>query len=127
MAIAKNHAMNLKCSLVDQEVQRPEGKDREHFAGRGHAFKTYGIVAMHRYAWLEYDDGLWHFLTDLFADPRDSDRRWSDHQCALDELLHEGWTVVRPYPGRLATGQISGNRIHGYGLTQIVWVNQPLQ
>jgi hypothetical protein len=124
MAIAKTHVMNPKYRLVDREVQRLEGNDREDFADRGHALNTRRMVAMHRYAWLEYEGGLWHFLTDLFADPRDSNRRWSDQRCALDDLLEEGWTVVRPYPGRPATEQISANRIHGYGLMRTTWVNQ---
>jgi hypothetical protein len=125
MAIAKNHAMNPKCSLLDREVQGSEGTDRKDFANRGYALKASRMVEMRRYAWLEHEGGLWHFLTDLFADPRDSNRQWSDRQRALDELLEEGWTVVRPYPGQPAAGQISGNRIHGYGLMQTTWVNQP--
>jgi hypothetical protein len=125
MAIAKSHAMNLKCSLVDREVQGSEGNDREDFADHAHALKACRMVAMRRYAWLEHEAGLWHFLTDLLADPQDSNRRWSDQQCALDELLEEGWTVVRPYPGRLVMEQISGTQIHGYGLMRITWVSQP--
>ena len=125
MAIAKSHAMNLKPGLVDRDVQGPEGNDREDFADRTHALRACRMTAMRRYAWLEHEGGLWHFLTDLCADPRDSDRRWFDQQRALDELRKEGWTVVRPYSGRLATEQISGDRIHGYGLRRIIWVNQP--
>jgi hypothetical protein len=124
MAIAKNHAMNLKCGLVDRDEQGTEGNDREDFADSTHALKAFRIKAMRRYAWLENEGGLWHFLTDLYADPRDSDRRWFDQQHALDELLKEGWRVVRPYSGRPATEQISGDRIHGYGLTRITWFNQ---
>ena len=124
MPIAESHAMNLKCSVESQVVQGTERNDREDFADREHALKASGMVAMHRYAWLEHEGGLWHFLTDLFADPRKSNRRWSDQQRALDELMEEGWTVVRPYR-RLATEQASGNRIHGYGLMRTIWVNQP--
>jgi hypothetical protein len=53
---------------------------------------------MQRYAWLEQEEGNWHFLTDLFADPGDSTRRWSDRFRALEELKEEGWSVVSPYP-----------------------------
>ena len=70
---------------------------------------------MHRYAWLEQEGGTWHFLTSLFADPEESTRRWSDKERALDELTHEGWTVVRPYPERQ-----SGNCLYGYGLIRTV-------
>jgi hypothetical protein len=75
---------------------------------------------MHRYAWLEHDDGMWHFLTSLFADPGESTRRWSDKQCALDELMSEGWTIVRPYPVKPLTEQQSGNYLDGYGLIRTV-------
>ena len=73
MAIAKSHVMDRKCSPVDRE----------------HAPNARPMVAMHRHAWLEDKAGLWHFLTDLFADLHDSNRRWSGRQRALDELLKE--------------------------------------
>ena len=60
------------------------------------------------YAWLEYERGMWHFLTDLFADAGESSRMWSDKLCALEELKQEGWTVISPYP-----------KAFGYGLTCI--------
>jgi hypothetical protein len=75
---------------------------------------------MPRYAWLEQEDGKWHFLTSLFADPADSTRKWSDRQCALEELIGEGWKIVRPYPkSPLAEGQ-AGNSLFGYGLIRTV-------
>jgi hypothetical protein len=70
----------------------------------------------HRYAWLEYEDGRWHFLTGLFEDPSTSTRRWLDRQCALDELIHEGWTVIHAYPQQLSMNSNSDNCPHGYGL-----------
>jgi hypothetical protein len=124
MGIATNRCMNLKRSLSDQQVHGPRGNDQDDSAGRGHALQACRLLPMHRYAWLEHDGGLWHFLTDLFADPRDSNRRWSDQQRALDELLEEGWTVIRPYPGRPATKQTPQDKIHGYGLMRTIWVNQ---
>jgi hypothetical protein len=75
---------------------------------------------MHRYAWLEHEDGKWHFLTSLYADPEESTRRWSDEQHALDELMDEGWTVVRPYPEKPLTGRQSGNCLFGYGLVRTI-------
>ncbi len=75
---------------------------------------------MHRYAWLEHEDGKWHFLTSLFADPGESTRRWSDRQCALDELIKEGWTVVRPYPEKPSVAREPGNSLYGYGLIRTV-------
>ena len=113
--------MNLKPGLVDRDVQGPEGNDREDFADRTHALRACRMTAMRRYAWLEHEGGVWHFLTDLFADPRSSSRRWSDQQRALVELMEEGWTVVSPYLGRPAMNQISGDRIHGYGLMRVTW------
>jgi hypothetical protein len=73
---------------------------------------------MHRYAWLELDEGMWHFLTQLSADPQQSTRRWSDSRHALAELMKEGWTIVRPYPRRLPVTE-TGESAVGYGLTRI--------
>jgi hypothetical protein len=75
---------------------------------------------MHRYAWLEHEDGMWHFLTSLFADPGKSTRRWSNKQSALDELTNEGWTVVRPYPEKPLPERQSGNCLDGFGLMRTV-------
>ena len=75
---------------------------------------------MQRYAWLEREDGKWHFLTSLFADPADSTRNWSNKRRALEELMDEGWAVVRPYPKiSMATLQ-AGNRLVGFGLVRTV-------
>jgi hypothetical protein len=63
---------------------------------------------------------MWHFLTHLFADPGESTRRWSDKQRALDELMEEGWTVVRPYPEKPPTRQQSGDKVSGYGLIRTI-------
>jgi hypothetical protein len=74
----------------------------------------------HRYAWLEHEDGMWHFLTSLFADPSESTRRWSDQQCALDELINEGWTIIRPYPEPLSANRNSESCLCGYGLVRTI-------
>jgi hypothetical protein len=76
---------------------------------------------VNRYAWLEHEGGMWHFLTDLFADPVKSTRRWSDKQLALEELMQEGWTVVYPYPEQFHAQRHSSDRACGYGL---MWVDQ---
>ena len=72
---------------------------------------------MYRYAWLEFDGGMWHLVKDLFADPGKSTRRWSDRECALTDLMEEGWTVVRPYSSKPAMGENQGG-ISGYGLVR---------
>ena len=72
---------------------------------------------MYRYAWLEFDGGMWHLVKDLFADPGKSTRRWSDRECALTDLMEEGWTVVRPYSSKLPMGENQGG-ISGYGLVR---------
>jgi len=71
---------------------------------------------IHRYAWLEHDEGMWHFLTDLFADPGESTRSWPDHTRALEELSNEGWTVISPYPEKPLSPQEQTERTCGYGL-----------
>jgi hypothetical protein len=75
---------------------------------------------MYRYAWLELDGGMWHFLTHLSADPQQSIRRWSDSRHALAELMKEGWTIVRPYPPNPPNPpkMESGEAAVGYGLTR---------
>ncbi len=70
-------------------------------------------VPMQRYAWLEQEEGMWHFLTDLFADPGNSTRKWPDKVQALEELREEGWTVVSPYPD-------NPQKACGYGL---MWIS----
>jgi hypothetical protein len=75
---------------------------------------------MNRYAWLEHEGGKWHFLTSLFADPGESTRRWSDKQCALEELMKEGWTVIRPYPEKPSATRQSGNCLYGFGLMRTI-------
>ena len=70
----------------------------------------------HRYAWLECANGTWYFLTDLFADPAESTRKWSDRKSALDELNSEGWIVIRPYPERSSEEKPPSNHLYGYGL-----------
>ena len=72
-----------------------------------------------KYAWLEHEEGMWHLLTDLFAYPEDSTRKWSDSQRALDELMKEGWTIVSEYPEDLPISRPSCQGAWGYGL---MWV-----
>jgi hypothetical protein len=69
-----------------------------------------------RYAWLEHAKGNWHFLTSLFADVQESTRSWPSKQCALDELIKEGWTVVGSYPENSSKPMLSGGDVLGYGL-----------
>jgi hypothetical protein len=68
-----------------------------------------------RYAWLEQEEGVWHFLTDLFADPGHSTRCWTDRLCALEELKQEGWAVISPYPG-IPRCDSTRSACTGYGL-----------
>ncbi len=77
---------------------------------------------MQRYAWLEFDKGMWHFLTNLYARPGESTRQWSDRQLAIAELMKEGWDIVRAYPERdpMAEG---GERVFGYGLRRYLQSN----
>jgi hypothetical protein len=74
---------------------------------------------MTRYAWLEHEKGMWHLLTNLFADPEESTRKWSDSQHALDELSREGWSIVRAYPENLPIAPPTCDGAWGYGL---IWV-----
>ncbi len=72
-----------------------------------------------RYAWLEHEDGTWHFLTSLFADSMESTRRWSNRQHALDELIKEGWVVIGSYPENSSVPRPDCGGAGGYGLMQV--------
>jgi hypothetical protein len=74
-----------------------------------------------RYAWLEQEGNMWHFLTSLFADPAKSTRKWSNKQRALEELTREGWTVLYPYPELDRIQRSVRHSACGYGL---MWIEQ---
>jgi hypothetical protein len=74
---------------------------------------------VNRYAWLEHEKGLWHFLTSLFAGPEESTRRWSDKQHAFDELKREGWVIVGSYPENPSMSQPDCGGASGYGLKRM--------
>ncbi len=71
---------------------------------------------LHQYAWLENDEGIWHFLTDLLAHPGESTRSWTDRHRAIEDLRKEGWTVISPYPETTSFSQNSNEKACGYGL-----------
>ena len=79
------------------------------------------VAPTQKYAWLEHEGGLWHFLTNLFEDPGKSMRKWSDEQSALKELEIEGWVVVYPYSEKLSMNRKCEGRACGYGL---MWIDQ---
>lgn len=70
-----------------------------------------------QYAWLELVGGTWHLVKDLCASPCDSDRLWPDSGSALDDLIEEGWSVVRPYSAQPSSGE-DDPVISGYGLVR---------
>lgn len=80
-----------------------------------------------RYAWLEREGSMWYFLTNLFADPAESSRKWSNKRRALEELAQEGWTVLYPYPYPHQYPDLGSRRrpvrdmACGYGL---MWIDQ---
>ena len=105
---------------MSTEAQRIVTEIREKPSRSNPSLNSCHEAPQHRYAWLELEDGMWHFLTSLFADPAESTRRWSDKKRALTELLNEGWAVVRSYPEPIAMERRSGNRIYGYGLMRTI-------
>ena len=78
-------------------------------------------TSANRYAWLEHDNGTWHFLTGLFADIQESRRRWPTRQRALDELTEEGWIIIGSYPENPSMPRHSCGDALGYGL---MWTGQ---
>ncbi len=88
--------------------------DREDSAG-----PLSNNMMMGQYAWLEHKEGIWHFLTDLFAGPEESTRRWSNRQHAINELTREGWTIVGSYPESPSAPRPDCGGSCGYGLMRI--------
>ena len=74
---------------------------------------------MKRYAWLEHEGGTWHFLTSPLAVTGESIRRWSSGRIAILELVEEGWSIVRPYPG-VPSVDSDEEVVYGYGLTRTI-------
>jgi hypothetical protein len=74
-----------------------------------------------RYAWLEQEGGMWHLLTNLFANPGEATRRWSNKHNALEELANEGWAIVYPYSEKPPVPLSSCDHACGYGL---MWIGQ---
>jgi hypothetical protein len=72
-----------------------------------------------RYAWLEHEEGSWHFLTSLFDEPTRATRRWGNRQRALNELTKEGWVIVGAYPELASMPSPDGGGARGYGLMQV--------
>jgi hypothetical protein len=110
------HAKHTQtCTLVDREDSAGRLSPRE--TDPLWQNKICSEAPMYRYAWLEFDGGMWHFVKDLCADPGESTRRWSERECALTDLMEEGWTVVRPYSAKLPMGE-NKDGIAGYGLVR---------
>jgi len=106
-AIALQSGMSSNTSHLLKEI-------RTNSSGDKNPFPDFGEEVLSLYAWLEQDQGLWHFLTTPFADPVDSMRKWNSKHEALDELNKEGWSIVRPYQQEF-WGE-SGSCLCGYGL-----------
>jgi hypothetical protein len=76
---------------------------------------------MPQLAWLEFNDGRWHLIADVRADPSPENRIWSNEDGALAELKEEGWIVSGCYPNELSDKLGLGDKFHGYGLMRTVY------
>ncbi len=56
---------------------------------------------MRQLASLEFADGSWCLVMDLYADARWSETRWGDVRTAFAQLEQEGWVVLGEYPAVL--------------------------
>ena len=106
---------------LQRPALRPQG--RRWFAecsGKHPGEQTSRIceAQMQRYAWLEYDNSMWHLLADLSADPEESARRWLDRQDALSELRAEGWIMISRHPSGL-TSRETGEEVYVYGFSRM--------
>ncbi len=72
---------------------------------------------MNRYAWLEFDGGTWHLLTDNRENPS---RRWADKGLALSELAEEGWKISGPFPKRFGLDPTANEGLYGFILSRAV-------
>jgi hypothetical protein len=96
---------------------RPKGRRWfAEYSGKhpGEQISSICEAQMQRYAWLEYDNSMWHLLADLSADPEESARRWLDRQDALSELMAEGWIMISRHPSGL-TSRETGEEVYVYG------------
>jgi hypothetical protein len=103
--------MNIQTQRIEADIH---GNNPEHQT----SFSKAGTKPLQRYAWLEWESDLWHFLASPFENPAESTRKWHDKQEALDELESEGWRVVRPYPEEIHSEKCTG--CIGYGLQRII-------
>ncbi len=78
---------------------------------------------MYQYAWLEFDEGKWHFHTNLYDFSTESTKCWPNRHLALTELRDEGWRIVRAYPGGQRIEDEDGESVDGYGLTRCLLCN----
>jgi hypothetical protein len=103
--------MNSQTQSIAKEI-------RGNTSGHQNSFSALKAESLLRYAWLEQEDGHWHFLASPFANPAESTRKWPDEREALDELEHEGWKVISPYPEPFR--KESASNLVGYGLKRII-------
>jgi len=125
------HRWNVDCILFQRSAKTTKGLrdklnrkwnamnyyralDRENSAG-----PVLPSTLASQYAWLEYERGIWHFLTSLFADPKESTRMWSNRQHALEELIKEGWTIIGAYPEKPSLPRPACGGALGYGLMRV--------
>jgi hypothetical protein len=74
----------------------------------------------YQYAWLEFNGGRWHLLTDVRKKPCLKNRNWPDTDAALTELEAEGWIIFGYYPNELSERLGLGNKCQGYGLRRTI-------
>ncbi len=72
---------------------------------------------MNRYAWLDFEGGAWHLLTDS---PESLPRRWADRNLALSQLAEEGWSISGPFPRRSGPDPASNQGLYGFILSRAV-------
>jgi hypothetical protein len=75
---------------------------------------------MPQLAWLEFNEGRWHLIADVWATPSPENRNWPDKDTAFAELYEEGWVVSGAYPNELSDKLGLGNRFNGYGLMRTI-------
>jgi hypothetical protein len=105
---------------METDIRQTEKAARKISTPAGHPLDYDPHQALSQYAWLEFERDMWHFLTNPFADPVESKRQWIDQQEALDQLMNEGWAIVRPYPPAVSTEYGQKPKLLGYGLRRSV-------
>jgi len=72
---------------------------------------------MRQLAWLDFHGGLWHLVT---SNVHDVDRKWTNRELALADLISEGWIIDGPHGKQPTIKHDADRHFYGYALRRTV-------